>query len=171
MTALFVRDERAADRGRVRAVQEAAFGRPDEARLVDALHASVAPLVSLVAEEGGRLVGHALFSPVAIEGAPAAPACCALGPIGVEPEAQGRGAGAALVRAGLARCRERGFGVAFVLGNPAYYGRFGFGPAAPLGLRYGVDALEPAFQVQELVPGALAGRRGVVRYAEAFRGP
>lgn len=112
MTALFVRDEPDADRARVRAVQQAAFGRPDEARLADALRASLAPLVSLVAEEGSRLVGHALLSPVAIEGA----------------------------------------------------------PAAPLGLRYGIDALEPAFQVQELVPGALAGRRGLVRYAQAFRG-
>lgn len=151
-------------------MQAAAFGRADEARLVDALRDAVTPLVSLVAEQGGRVIGHVLFSPVAIEGAPDAPACCALGPVGVEPAAQGRGVGAALIRAGLARCRELGFGAAFVLGNPAYYGRFGFGPAAPLGLRYGVDAVEPAFQVQELVPGALEGRRGVVRYAEAFRG-
>lgn len=165
-----VRAEEPRDHAHVRAIQTAAFGRPDEARLVDALRGAGAELISLVAEEDGRVLGHALFSPVAIEGAPDAPACCALGPVGVEPDAQGEGIGSALIREGLARAREAGFAAAFVLGSPAYYGRFGFLPAAPRGLHYVSEAHDPAFQVQELAAGALAGLRGFVRYAEAFRG-
>lgn len=165
-----IRAEAPGDAARVRAVHTAAFGQPDEARIVDALRGAVAPLVSLVAERGGRVVGHVLFSPVAIEGASDAPPCCGLGPVGVQPDAQGAGVGAALIRAGLARAREAGFAACFVLGNPAYYARFGFEPAAPRGLHYESEAYDAAFQAQELVPGALAGRRGFVRYPAAFRG-
>jgi putative acetyltransferase len=164
-----VRAEEPRDHARVRELQTAAFDQPDEARLVDALRGGVAPLVSLVAEVDGRVLGHVLFSPVSIEGAPDAPACCGLGPVGVRPEAQGHGLGSALIRAGLARAREAGFAACFVLGNPAYYGRFGFRLAAPV-FRYQSEAYDPAFQVQELVPGALAGLRGFVRYADAFNG-
>jgi predicted N-acetyltransferase YhbS len=54
------------------------------------------------------------------------------------------------------------------VGNPRYYSRFGFVLAAPLGLRYESDAFDSAFQVLELRPGSLAGRRGYVRYHDAF---
>jgi putative acetyltransferase len=165
-----VRAEQPRDRERVQAIQEAAFERPDEARLVDALRGAVAPLVSLVAEVDGRVLGHVLFSPVTIAGAPDAPACCGLGPVGVDPAVQGQGLGGALIREGLGRAREAGFAVCFVLGNPKYYGRFGFQPAAPRGFHYHSEAYDLAFQVQELVPGALAGVSGYVRYADAFEG-
>jgi putative acetyltransferase len=165
-----LRAEEPRDRERVQAIQEAAFERPDEARLVDALRGAVAPLISLVAEVDGRVLGHVLFSPVTIAAAPDAPACCGLGPVGVDPAVQGQGLGGALIRAGLERARGSGFAACFVLGDPKYYGRFGFQPAAPRGFHYHSEAYDPAFQVQELVPGALAGRAGYVRYADAFEG-
>jgi putative acetyltransferase len=60
--------------------------------------------------------------------------------------------------------------LAIVLGHPAYYPRFGFRPAAPLGIRWEHDAPEDAFMVMELEPGALAGKSGIVRYRPEFEG-
>ncbi len=68
----------------------------------------------------------------------------------------------------LERARSARHPFVVVLGNPAYYGRFGFVRAALHELRYEHPAPEPAFQVVELAPGALAGRRGLVRYHAAF---
>ncbi len=59
--------------------------------------------------------------------------------------------------------------VVVVVGHPAFYPRFGFVPARPLGLRCEYPVDEEAFMVSELTPGALHGRRGVVMYAPAFR--
>jgi putative acetyltransferase len=152
----------------VRALQQAAFGRAAEADLVDALRASAHPQLSLVAEHAGDVVGHVFFSPVAIEGAAAAPPCAGLAPIGVWPAAQGAGIGSALVRAGLARCPELGWRAVFLLGDPDWYARFGFEPAAPRGFHYESEAFDRGFQLRELAPGALLGCAGYVRYAEAF---
>ena len=149
----------------VDAIVEAAFGRADEARLVAALRESVEPRVSLVAE----VSGHVFFSPVRIEPESAnAPAVCGLAPLAVRPGLQRQGIGAALVREGLERCADLGWRAVFVLGDPAYYSRFGFVLAAPLGFRYESEAFDSAFQVLELAPGCLAGRAGRVHYDEAF---
>jgi predicted N-acetyltransferase YhbS len=88
--------------------------------------------------------------------------------VGVLPEEQGRGAGSALIRAGIEVARGLGWPLLFVLGNPAYYGRFGFTLAAPHGLHYESHDFDVAFQVQELAPGALADAHGWVRYHPAF---
>ena len=152
----------------MRAIHEAAFGRPHEARLVDRLRAVAHPSLSLVAESQDRVVGHVFFSPVAIESERPAPPACGLAPLAVLPERQGEGVGAALVRAGLAECPALGWEVVFLLGSPAYYARFGFAAAAPRGLRYESDAFATAFQVLELRAGALAGVRGRVRYHAEF---
>jgi putative acetyltransferase len=152
-------------------VHEAAFGRPDEALLVARLRAEARPAVSLVAERGGRVIGHVFCSPVSIEGgraASAAPAAGGLGPVGVLPEAQGGGAGGALVRAALEASRAHGWELLFLLGDPAWYARFGFVLAAPHGLHYESSTFDAAFQVQELARGALARARGWVRYHPAF---
>jgi putative acetyltransferase len=127
-----------------------------------------APLVSLVAEEGARVIAHVLFSPVTVEGDRASASAGALGPVGVLPEAQGRGTGAALIRAGIEACRAFDWPLLFVLGAPAYYARFGFALAAPYGLHYASHAFDVAFQVQELTPGALTNAHGWVRYHAAF---
>ena len=145
-------------------------GREDEARLVELLHTAGAAPVSLVAEEPhGRVVGHALFSPVRLEGQGTdAPEMVGLAPVAVLPEHQGRGIGSRLVREGLETSREAGYVAAVVLGEPGYYSRFGFEWASGKGLdnEYGADE---HFMVAELRGGALDGLGGTVHYREEFR--
>ncbi|HEX2191431.1 MAG TPA: N-acetyltransferase [Longimicrobiaceae bacterium] len=164
-----VRDEGPEDAGAIRRVHELAFGRPDEAALVDALRREEAGLVSLVAELGGAVVGHVAFSPASVEGADDL-RVAALAPMAVLPAHQRGGTGSALVQAGIERCRERAFAAVFVLGHPAYYPRFGFAAAAAHGIACEFPVPDEAFMALELLPGALEGRTGVLRYARAFHG-
>jgi putative acetyltransferase len=163
-----IRPERPPDYSRVDQIHRAAFGQDGEARLVESLRKRASPHLSLVAEIGDELVGHVMFSPVSIEGVGDPPPIAGLAPLAVSPEAQGQGAGSALVRAGLSDCDSIGWQAVFLLGDPAYYSRFGFDLAATRGLRYESEAFDAAFQFIELVPGALSGCRGWVRYHEAF---
>jgi putative acetyltransferase len=167
---LVTREVRSEDRAAVLRVQERAFGRADEAELVDALSAIVDPRLSLLSERGGRVVAHVLFTPVVIGESDAATAAVALGPVGVLPEEQRQGTGSALVREGLAACARAAHHVVFVLGNPVFYRRFEFVAAGPRGLRCKFDAPADAFQVVELRPNALGGRRGSVHYRPEFDG-
>ncbi len=165
---IVVRPEGEDDRAAVRAIHARAFGREDEARLVDRLRGKADPQVSLVALCEGRIIGHVLLGPVAIRGAEGETAAFALAPLAVDPDFQGRGAGSALVRAGIEAAGDLGERVIFVLGEPAFYARFGFGPAARHGLRFPSPVPEEAFMVLELEAGALGGRRGEVIYPAAF---
>jgi len=158
------RDQRAAFETHARA-----FPQPGEAKLLDALRAAGAATISLVAERGGRVVGHILFSPVRVDGEGGSFAAQGLAPMAVDPSCQREGIGSALVRAGLDACRAAGHMIVFVLGHPDYYPRFGFEAAAPRGLHYeGGAGYAPAFFVAELEAGALAGRGGVVHYRPEF---
>jgi len=164
-----VRAERGGDERAVFALHAAAFPGDGEARLVDALRASVAPSVSLVATlAGDEVVGHVFVSPVTLDTEPGARDLGGLAPVGVLPAHQGRGVGGALVRAALDASRRAGFRAVFLLGDPAWYARFGFAPAAALGFADGDGDPGAAFQQVELEPGALAGRHGRVRYPDAF---
>jgi putative acetyltransferase len=159
-----VHPERPGDAVAIHAVHAGSFPTELEARLVGLLRAAGRLPVSLVAEVDGAVVGHIAFSPVtAASGAVGA----GLAPVAVAAPHRRQGIAAALVRAGLEACRAAGFGWAVVMGEPAYYSRFGFRPAADFGLsdEYGGG---PAFQVIELVPGALPSGSGLVRYAPEF---
>lgn len=163
-----VRDERPGDEPAVHAVQAAAFGRADEADLVDRLRAEARPMLSLVAERDGRIVGHVFLSPVTIGCGPDAPSFGGLAPVGVLPEEQGKGTGSLLVRAGLERSAALGWKAVFLVGDPGYYARFGFVLAAPYGFRYQSEAFDPVLQVAVLEPGALDDIAGEVVYHEAL---
>jgi len=145
-------------------VVTAAFGRPDEARLVEALRAEDAAALELVATEDGVPVGHALFSRCAVE--PATTRVAALAPVAVSPTRQNAGIGSALIREGLARCKAAGFDAVVLLGDPAYYRRFGFtrGAARAFDCVYS----GPAFQALELRQGALSGGPWRLSYPRAF---
>ena len=166
-TAVIVRPEQPGDRAFVRAVNLSAFDTRAEADLVDALREQANPVVSLVAEEGSHVVGHIMFSPVALAGHPEL-RIMGLAPMAVVPAHQREGIGSALVRAGLERCGELGFGAVVVLGHPAYYPRFGFRPSTTYGVRSEYEAPADAFMLIELQPGYMHGASGTVRFHEAF---
>ena len=163
-----IRSEVAADRGAIHYVNAAAFGRDGEADLVDALRAAGALVVSLVAEVEGLIVGHVAFSPVRIELAPESSTFVGLAPVAVLPEHQRRGVAAELIRRGLAECAALGYCGAVVLGDPAYYGRFGFRPAAEFGLKCEYDVPSEAFMALPLSASGFSGCSGLVRYDAAF---
>jgi putative acetyltransferase len=167
MDHVVIRAERPGDEEQVRRVNQRAFGRPDEAGLVDALRGSAGAL-SLVAVAGDEIVGHILFTPVRIDGKGDVVAAAGLAPMAVVPEFQRQGVGSRLVRAGLDACRSAGYDAVVVVGHPRYYPRFGFVLASSKGLEYEEPIPPEAFMAVELRPGALTPGGGTVRYRPEF---
>lgn len=126
---MIVRLEEEADHEAVRAIVEAAFPSPAEARLVDRLRADGDAEIALVAVEDGAIAGHVMFSRMT-----AARRALGLAPVAVAPARQRRGIGGRLIRQGLAEASSGGWEIVVVLGDPAYYRRFGFDPALASGL-------------------------------------
>ena len=162
---LTIRLERAGDEDAIRSVTQEAFaGQPhsdgSEPAIVDRLRADGDLALSLVAEEDGRIIGHIAFSRVTISDGAAE--WYGLGPVSVLPEKQRCQVGAQMVQHGLRELASRGARGVVLLGDPAYYRRFGFehDPA----LAYPGP---PPEYFQRLV---IAGEppAGVVRYAKAF---
>jgi len=131
-----------------------------EAHIIDALRKAGALTLSLVAESAGVIVGHVAMSPVSVSDA--ASGWYGLGPISVLPERQGNGVGSALMREVLRLLRERGAAGCVLVGEPAYYGRFGFRADPNL-----VFPPVPPEYFQALSFGTRTPR-GVVSYHEAF---
>jgi putative acetyltransferase len=117
-------DEKAISELITAAFLEAEHSGGNEARIVDALRKAGSLSVSLVATENGEIVGHVAFSPVTIDDR--SDGWFGLGPVAVVPDRQGEGVGSALIEAGLAELRAAGSKGCVVLGEPAYYSRFGF---------------------------------------------
>ena len=163
---MIIRDDLAADILSIRfliteAFRSAPHGSGTEAAIVEALRSAEALTLSLVAvEDSGEIVGHVAFSPVLIDGGDAG--WFGLGPVAVKPDRQRRGIGARLVRNGLDRLRETGAHGVVVLGDPVYYGRFGF--RVPSNLRL---PNVPAEYFMALGFG-LAAPSGTVEYHSAF---
>jgi putative acetyltransferase len=159
-----IRAERSDDVEAVHALNEAAFPTDAEARLVDLLRDAGRLSVSLVATLGEDVIGHIAFSPVATASGVVG---AGLAPLAVLESARCRGVGARLVRAGLDACRAAGYGWVVVLGDPGYYGKFGFSAASGSSLsdEYGGG---DAFQLLELVPGNVPVGAGLVSYAPEF---
>jgi len=169
---VLVRRERATDVAAVRALVVAAFPTPGgadepvEAGLLDALRADPGwlPAFSLVAEDpAGEVVGHVVATRGDVDGHPAV----GLGPVAVRPDRQRRGVGTALVHALLGAAEARAETLVAVLGEPTFYGRFGFRPAAELAIGSPDPAWGDSFRVRPLI-----GRvpRGRFRYAAPFAG-
>lgn len=160
-----IRPERAGDQSAIYNVVAAAFaGQPhsdgSEPGIVDRLRADGDLAISLVAEDGGEIVGHVAFSPVTISDG--SESWFGLGPVAAAPARQCQGIGAALIGRGLALLDERGAAGCVVLGDPAYYARFGF--AHDPALTYPGP---PPEYFQRLVIG-ISDASGVVTYAPAF---
>jgi len=161
-----VKDEQPGDRDQVRRVNESAFGRSDEADLIDRLRAEGVILLSLVAECNSQIVGHILFSRMSVETGDGSVAAVALAPMAVLPSHQRQQVGSRLIRHGLSELRDRGEAIVIVLGHQHYYPRFGFSSerARHLASPFPSDA----FMALELVDGALTGLHGPVKYPAAF---
>ena len=154
------------DRSAIRAVNAAAFGRNDEADLVDQLRAGEYALVSLVALFDGAIAGHILFSRMWIKAGSGLISAVALAPVAVAPEHQRKGVGGLLIERGLAILRDRGERIVIVVGHADYYPRFGFSrEKAKL-----IESPFPpaAFMALELRDGALEGVAGSVVYPPPF---
>jgi putative acetyltransferase len=163
-----IRPEQSGDFDTVDALLLASFGREAEARLVHRLRASGKITAALVAEEKQRILGHVIISKVAVDAERGEVGVLALAPLAVEPAFQRLGIGSALVSAGLERCRLGRHARVLVLGDPVYYARFGFVPAARFGLKYPFPAPDHVFMAIELEPGAFVRASGTVRYGHEF---
>ena len=163
-----VRPEAGGDAKGIRAVHLSAFPTPAEADLVERLHRDFDSEISLVAEQAGQIVGHAMLSRMSVSAGSRALRALGLGPVGVLPGAQGSGIGSGLIRSALGIAGALGEEVVFVLGEPEYYSRFGFSAeaAAPFASPYA----GPYFMALRLRPNAEPSVAGKAEYAMAFSG-
>ena len=146
-----------------------AFGQPTEADIVDALRIASADFLSLVAKDGGLVVGHILFTPATIERDARRVVGMGLAPLAIAPQRQSEGIGSELVRRGLEILRERKCPFVVVLGHPDFYPRFGFERASTHGLTCQWEGVpDEAFMVLILDPQAMRGVSGVARYRSEF---
>lgn len=163
-----VREERGRDIAGIHDVIRSAFGHDDEAILVDQLRDAGVLAVSMVLVVEDEPVAHAGVSPMSWVGYEQRAVVWALAPVSVKPENQRLGYGSQVVRATIDRCRAAGADVLTVLGNPKYYGRFGFMPASEHDLRIDGADFGNAFMVLGLTEGALSKARGSLRWHPAF---
>ncbi len=140
------RNIRDADHDGVLAVVKAAFGQDDEAALVGRLWAADAVTIERLAEIDGKIVGYCAFSPITctpeLDGV-----LLGLAPVAVAPGHQRTGLGSAMIEDGLKACREAGARLIAVLGDPKYYARFGFEPAAAKNIRWAEQDAGDAFRI------------------------
>jgi len=163
-----IRTEKPEDLEAVRKLNIVAFGRENEANLVDRLR-GIGSTFSLVAVQSDRIVGHLLFSLVAVEGKCSKNlSILGLAPVAVLPNYQRQGIGTRMIREGLKECGRSGFQAVVVLGHPHFYSRFGFIPASRNSLRCEYDVPDEAFMVLELESGALQECSGTVKYRSEF---
>jgi putative acetyltransferase len=167
---VILRREQQGDRASIFDVHAAAFVRPDqqvaaEALLVDDLRSAgdIVAGLSIVALRDTQVVGHVVCSRAWVAGAPV----LGLGPLGVAPAYQRGGVGSALVHGVLAAADALDEPMVVLLGDPAYYARFGFEPAVPAGVVPPVAEWVPYWQLRRLHTWR-GNLRGEFRYAPAF---
>jgi putative acetyltransferase len=163
-----IRTERPEDVDSLFQVYLAAFVRLQEAALVDTLRENNGLLLSLVAISDGNVVGGVAFSPVTLEPPENNLRLAGLAPLAVLPAYQGQGIGSGLVQIGLKLCREKGVDAVFLVGEPDFYARFGFGPASDFGIGCEFDVPNAYWLVKELRPQALTEIKALARYRPEF---
>ena len=162
---IVIRPESAQDAAAIHGVTAAAFEHAPhtshtEQFIVDALRDAGQLAVSLVAEHQGRVVGHVALSPVTISDGTAQ--WLGLGPVSVLPELQRQGVGTRLVQRALELARRLGASGCVVLGDPVYYGRFGFKAEPALTLPGVPPEYFQALVLRDAMPS------GIVAYHESF---
>ena len=160
-----LRNEHPQDIEAISRLTEAAFRNEEHSShtehfIVNALRRTGQLSISLVAAEHDQILGHVAISPVSISSG--VTGWYGLGPISVRPDRQGKGIGSALMKAALEQLRHLGAAGCVVLGDPGYYGRFGF--KAHPGLE--LPGVPPEYFQALSFTGELPV--GVVKYAAAF---
>ncbi|HIE1061173.1 TPA: GNAT family N-acetyltransferase [Serratia marcescens] len=164
---MLIRVEIPVDAAGIDALLRRAFGRDDEADLVQQLREDGLLTLGVVAtDDEGGVVGYAAFSPVDVAGEDRQ--WVALAPLAVDESLRRQGLAEKLVYEGLDSLNEFSYAAVVVLGDPAYYGRFGFQPAAAYGLHCRWPDTASAFQVYSLAEDALNGVSGEVAFSAPF---
>ena len=172
---MIIREAQYSDLDKVLSVERAAFASDEEANLVCDLveDTSAKPIVSLLAYQEKRAVGHILFTKARLE-PQSALTISILAPLAVVPRAQNQGVGGKLIRHGFEILTKLGIGLVFVLGHVTYYPRFGFKPAR----NFGFDTPYPipnehkdAWMVRALRPGQIGNEKGKVICADKLQNP
>jgi len=174
-----IRRSNETDRAAIEGIHRSAFGQDQGEEIVELVNdlfddETAKPLLSLVAETGGKRVGHILFTAVRIQPGDQLVSARILAPLAVSGDFQGGGVGAALIREGLKQLAESGVGLVFVLGHPGYYPKFGFQTAGLVGLHapHPIPAQHAdAWMVQELKAGVIGGIEGTVQCSEVLNQP
>ncbi|MEW8505392.1 MAG: N-acetyltransferase [Candidatus Thiodiazotropha sp.] len=174
-----IRESSETDRFGIEYVHTQAFGE-DEGPVIAGLVSDLLkdekafPLLSLVAVENAKIVGHVLYTNAVVTQSTEAVSAQLLAPLGILPETQNQGIGAQLVNEGIERLKKAGIDMVFVLGHPTYYPRFGFSTAGILGLEAPYPIPEhnaDAWMVLGLKEGIIGRVKGKVRCAEALNQP
>ena len=169
MVMVTIRKEKTGDAQEIRRANLSAFGREEEADVIDELRRTCPERVSLVAVYDNQVVGHILFTPVTVETKTRTIKGMGLAPMAVMPECQRQGIGSQLVKAGLDEIERAGYPFVIVLGHPEYYPRFGFIPAS----RYRIvseyqDIPDGVFMILVFDETAFKGASGVAKYRPEF---
>ena len=167
------------DKLEIEIIHTKAFGKtkgPEIAELVKGLFndKTAMPLLSLVAVEGEKIVGHILYTKVKIIQTMASVSAQILAPLAILPDFQNKGIGAQLIKDGLNLLKDSGVELVFVLGHPEYYPRTGFTPAGVLGFKTPYHIPEEhtgAWMVQELCSGVIGRIKGTVQCADVLNQP
>ncbi len=164
-----IRKEQAEDVHRIRFIHEKAFGRIQEADVINKLHLNCHELLSLIALHEDQLIGHILFSPATIEGDHGVLEGMGLAPVAVLPDYQRKGIGSKLVRSGMDILEKNSCPFIIVLGHPHYYPRFGFETASKYGVRCQWEGVpDEAFMILCLDKSKSNNVSGIARYRGEF---
>lgn len=118
--------------------------------------------LSLVAEEEGKLVGHVMLTKTYITNCESKFEALLLAPISVLLESRNKGIGSELIKESFRLAKKLGYTVVFLVGDPAYYQRFGFRPAVNFGIKHTYEIPDENVMACELVPNALKGICGKI---------
>ena len=168
---ILLRPEEASDIETIFDLNKQAFGRDNEAKIVDLLRCkkTFIPTLSIVAIRENQLVGHILFTLVEIiDNQTIRYQSLALAPVAVHPDYQSEGIGTQMIKYGLNQAQQLGFKSVIVLGRETYYPRFGFLPASHWNIYPPFDVPSYHFMAMELKPGGLHGVSGTVDFPSEF---
>lgn len=169
---MIIRTETAQDYNEVHRLLDQAFGNKDEeSELVERIRNSeeFIPELSIVAEQQGGIAGHILLSKAHTLNSGEQHEVIALAPLAVKPAFQKQGIGSKLMKEGLKRALDLGYGVVLLIGHPSYYPRFGFKPARYYGYELTqFDVPDEVFMVCELLPGEAERCKGELVYPPTF---